>query len=152
VASKKTPATKSHRKGGKAIRDAKRAVTMSEGGREQAEERTTRKTQRKRSRSVAEQRGLVGRDQVIFAVPDPGCEAVGWPGLVAVEATAYGTFLQTAFEQYQAEFAHMLKLGQTFASQNSILLKQQIEIAAPREAACTGSGQTTTPRAKNEQG
>ncbi len=48
---------------------------------------------------------------------------------------AYGYFLQTAFEEYQAEFTHMLKLGQTFASQNGILLKQQIRIAALREKA-----------------
>ena len=53
---------------------------------------------------------------------------------------AYGSFLQTAFEQYQAEFIHMLKLGQTFASQNGILLKQQIRIAALREdASCKPS-------------
>ena len=54
------------------------------------------------------------------------------PGAVL---NAYGSFLQTAFAQYQAEFAHMLKLGQTFASQNGTLLKQQIEIAALLEAA-----------------
>ncbi len=53
---------------------------------------------------------------------------------------AYSAFLQTAFEQYQAEFAHMLKLGQTFASQNDILLKQQIEIAALREEASRERG------------
>lgn len=39
----------------------------------------------------------------------------------------YSSFLQNAFEQYRAEFAHMLKLGQAFASRNTDLLARSAE-------------------------
>jgi hypothetical protein len=41
----------------------------------------------------------------------------------------YSAFIKLAFEQYQAEFAHMLKLGQTFATQNADFLKDRVEAA-----------------------
>ncbi len=196
MAGKKTPTAKSGRIADRATVGARHGLAADEGRSQPAEKRSTRKKQRKRSHSLAEQRGLVDHDPVIFGMPDSdfaSCEAVGWQRLEAVEAmasvnksittavvdfnemlcsriaavnqewasfvgkrlaedfelsrrftacrnlgevlSAYSSFLQTAFEQYQTEFAHMLKLGQTFASQNSILLKQQIRIAALREEA-----------------
>ena len=188
---KKTPAA---RPGHKATPSTRHALAASEGGSQETEKRRPRKKRQKRSRSLAEQRGLVDRHHVIFGTPDlTSREAVGWAPLAAVEAmgsvnksimtavvdfnemlcariaavnrewasfvgkrlaedfelsrrftacrnpgevlNAYGSFLQMAFEQYQAEFTHMLELGQTFASQNGLLLKQQIRIAALREDA-----------------
>jgi hypothetical protein len=48
--------------------------------------------------------------------------------------TVYGAFLQKSFEQYQAEFVHMLKLGQVFASRNADMLKKNIEATLRAEA------------------
>lgn len=61
---------------------------------------------------------------------------------------AYSSFLQTAFEQYQGEFAHMLKLGQAFASWNSDLLARSVETtlreSARRDALSTAQPETAS--------
>lgn len=46
----------------------------------------------------------------------------------------YSSFVQQAFRQYEAEFVHMLKLGQAFASQNADFLKGRIETTLHEEA------------------
>jgi hypothetical protein len=61
---------------------------------------------------------------------------------------AYSSFLQRAFEQYQAELAHMLKLGQAFASRNTDLLARSAETtlreSARRDALSTAQPETAS--------
>lgn len=57
---------------------------------------------------------------------------------------AYSSFLQKAFEQYQADLARMLKLGQAFALQNSDLLARGAETDLGESARRNGL-QSTKP-------
>ncbi len=75
MAAKKTSMPR--RRAGKATRGARRAApeapkmkVAKDDGAERAGERSTRKKQHKRSRTLAEQRGLAGRDQMISAAVD----------------------------------------------------------------------------------
>ncbi len=75
MAAKKTSMPR--RRAGKATRGARRAApeapkikVAKDDGAERAGRRSTRKKQHKRSRTLAEQRGLAGRDQMISATVD----------------------------------------------------------------------------------
>ena len=77
MASKKTSSAMPRRRAGKATPGARRATpeapkmkVAKDDGAEHAGERSTRKKQHKRSRTLAEQRGLAGRDQMISATLD----------------------------------------------------------------------------------
>ena len=77
MVAKKTSSAKPRRGAGKATRGARRAApeaprmkVAKDDDAERAGERSTRKKQHKRSRTLAEQRGLAGRDQMISATVD----------------------------------------------------------------------------------
>ena len=53
---------------------------------------------------------------------------------------AYTGFLEMAFEKYQTEFLHMLKLGLAFTWQNANVLKEQMEQDVRREIQPTSTG------------
>ena len=77
MAAKKTSSAKPRRRAGKATRGARRAAPEAPkmkvakvDGAERAGEQSTGKKQHKRSRALAEQRGLAGRDRMISAMLD----------------------------------------------------------------------------------
>jgi hypothetical protein len=84
VAAKKISSAMPRRRASKATRGARRAApdapkmkVVKDDGAERGGQKSTRKKQHKRSRTLAEQRGLAGRDQMISA-------AVDFPSTVAV--------------------------------------------------------------------
>ncbi len=77
MAAKKASSAKPRRRAGKATRGARHAApevpkvrVAKDNGAERAGERSMRKKQHKRSQTLAEQRGLAGRDQMISATVD----------------------------------------------------------------------------------